>query len=74
MDFEPSSRTSDLQDRLQAFMDEHVYPAEPVYDAQVAAAANPHEQPQVMRDLQDKRARARPVEPLHDPRLAGAPG
>ena len=56
MDFEPSARTRDLTARLQAFMDEHVYPAEAVYDAQVAAAANPHEQPQVMRDLQ---ARAR---------------
>ena len=31
-------------------------PAEAVYDAQVAAAANPHEQPQVMRDLQARRA------------------
>ena len=41
MDFEPSARTRDLQARLQAFMDEHVYPAEPVYDAQVAAARRP---------------------------------
>ena len=43
MDFEPSARTRDLTSRLQAFMDEHVYPAEAVYDAQVAGAANPHE-------------------------------
>ena len=35
-------------------MDEHVYPAEPIYDAQIAANENPHEQPQVMRDLQAK--------------------
>ena len=54
VDFEPSARTRDLLARLQVFMDEHVYPAEAVYDAQVAAAANPHEQPQVMRDLQAK--------------------
>ncbi len=33
-------------------MAEHVYPAEAVYDAQVEANDNPHEQPQVMRDLQ----------------------
>ena len=39
MDFEPSARTRDLLARLQAFMDEHVHPAEAVYDAQVAAAA-----------------------------------
>ena len=54
VDFEPSARTRDLLARLQVFMDEHVYPAEAVYDAQVAAAGNPHEQPQVMRDLQAK--------------------
>ncbi|MFZ2012562.1 MAG: acyl-CoA dehydrogenase, partial [Nocardioides sp.] len=56
MDFEPSARTRDLMARLQVFMDEHVYPAEAVYDVQVAGSANPHEQPQVMRELQ---ARAR---------------
>ena len=52
MDFAPSPRTAELAERLNAFMDEHVYPAERVYDAQVAANANPHEQPQIMRDLQ----------------------
>ena len=52
MDFEFSARTAELADTLEAFMDEHVYPAEAVYDAQVAANDNPHEQPQVMRDLQ----------------------
>ena len=56
MDFELSARTRELMARLQMFMDERVYPAEAVYDAQVAASANQHEQPQVMRDLQ---ARAR---------------
>ena len=55
-------------------MDEHVYPAEPVYDAQIAASDNPHEQPQVMRDLQAKARERGPVEPLHDPRRPGAPG
>jgi len=52
VDFEYSARTADLAERLHAFMDEHVYPAEAVYDAQVEAAANMHEQPQVMRELQ----------------------
>src|SRR5688572_33403727 len=33
-------------------MAEHVYPAEAVYDAQVAANSNPHEQPPIMRELQ----------------------
>ncbi|MFB9315262.1 acyl-CoA dehydrogenase family protein [Nocardioides plantarum] len=52
MDFDFSPRTTALLDTLTSFMDEHVYPAEAVYDAQVAANADPHEQPQVMRDLQ----------------------
>ncbi|MFF3573610.1 acyl-CoA dehydrogenase family protein [Nocardia jiangxiensis] len=52
MDFSYSARTRDLLVELEDFMNSHVYPAEPVYDAQVAANANPHEQPQIMRDLQ----------------------
>ena len=52
MDFAYSPRTAELAEKLYAFMDEHVYPAEAVYDRQIAANDNPHEQPQVMRDLQ----------------------
>ena len=52
MDFAPSPRTAELAERLTAFMAQHVYPAEAVYDEQIAANPNPHEQPQVMRDLQ----------------------
>jgi len=40
MDFEPGEKSADLQRRLQAFMDEHVYPAEHAYEHQRAAAAN----------------------------------
>jgi acyl-CoA dehydrogenase len=53
VDFDPSPRTEALAGPLRAFMDELVLPAETVYDAQIAAAADPHEQPQVMRDLQE---------------------
>ena len=52
MDFGFSPRTTALAGTLRDFMDEHVYPAEATYDAQIAANDNPHEQPQVMRDLQ----------------------
>ncbi|MBB1035971.1 acyl-CoA dehydrogenase [Dietzia sp. CQ4] len=52
MDFAYSDRTAELAEKLYAFMDEHVYPAEKVYDRQIAENDNPHEQPQVMRDLQ----------------------
>src|SRR3954452_10347630 len=52
MDFDFTPRTAELVQKLYAFMDEHVYPAESVYDAQIEAADNSHEQPQIMRDLQ----------------------
>ena len=32
MDFELSDRCNDFRERLLAFMDERVYPAEPVYE------------------------------------------
>lgn len=48
---ELSERGRDYRDRLLAFMDEHVYPAEPVYAEQMAAAGDPHHQPQILEDL-----------------------
>jgi acyl-CoA dehydrogenase len=39
MDFAFDARTEELRDKLLAFMDEHVYPAEPVFAAQVAELA-----------------------------------
>lgn len=35
MDFDLSPKAADLQDRLSAFMDEHVYPNEPTYQQQL---------------------------------------
>jgi acyl-CoA dehydrogenase len=40
MDFAYSPKVLALQARLAAFMDEHIYPNEPVYEAQLAAAAD----------------------------------
>jgi acyl-CoA dehydrogenase len=37
MDFDYSPKTKDLQARLQRFMDEHIYPAEGAYHAEIAA-------------------------------------
>jgi acyl-CoA dehydrogenase len=51
MDFAPSDRCRELCERLAAFMDACVYPAEPVYEAQRRAAADPHAQPPVMEEL-----------------------
>ena len=54
MDFEYSARTERLLEQLRNFMEEHVYPAEAVYDEQIKSNDNPHEQPKVMLDLQAK--------------------
>jgi acyl-CoA dehydrogenase len=51
MDFQPSERCIEFQERLRAFMDEHVYPAEPVYERQLRESGDPHHQPAVMEEL-----------------------
>lgn len=51
MDFAYSARVEELRGRLLEFMDEHVYPAEPVYREQMKAAGDPHHHPQVVEDL-----------------------
>jgi len=51
MDIRPSARALELKERLGTFMDEFVYPAEAVHDAQLAAAGDPHHHPQVVEDL-----------------------
>ncbi len=51
MDFEPSPRCIEFKDRLTAFMDEHVYPAEAVYDEELKESGNPHHHPAVMEEL-----------------------
>jgi acyl-CoA dehydrogenase len=57
MDFKPSERCIEFQERLRAFMDEHVYPAEPIYERQLRESGDPHHQPPVMEQLKS-RARA----------------
>ena len=44
--------------RLLEFMDERVYPAEPVYEAQLEASGR-HRQPAVMEELEAQAMRAR---------------
>jgi acyl-CoA dehydrogenase len=51
MDFEPSPRCSEFKERLTAFMDEHVYPAEEVYERQLRESGDPHHQPAIMEQL-----------------------
>jgi acyl-CoA dehydrogenase len=51
MDFELSDRCKDFRERLLAFMDERVYPAERVYEEQLREAGDPNAQPTVMEEL-----------------------
>jgi acyl-CoA dehydrogenase len=51
MDFELSDRCKEFRERLLAFMDERVYPAEAVYEQQLRDAGDPHAQPRVMEEL-----------------------
>ena len=51
MDFEPSQRCSEFKERLTAFMDDHVYPAEAVYERQLKDSGDAHTQPPIMDEL-----------------------
>ncbi|HEY3733479.1 MAG TPA: acyl-CoA dehydrogenase family protein [Streptosporangiaceae bacterium] len=82
MDFAYDARTDELREQLLAFMTEHVYPAEPVYSAQVAQAAAEGRQwqrPPVMAELKAE-ARRRGLWNLflaknsHTEHLTGVPG
>jgi acyl-CoA dehydrogenase len=57
VNFELSDRAQDFRERLLAFMDEHVYPAEPVWLEQMAAAETPHYHAPVMEELKDEARR-----------------
>jgi acyl-CoA dehydrogenase len=54
MDFEPSDKVKRLQAQLQEFMDREVYPAEAVYERQLAAAADRWQPPPVLEELKRK--------------------
>jgi acyl-CoA dehydrogenase len=56
MDFQPSERCTEFKERLSAFMDEHIHPAEEVYERQLRESGEAHSQPPVMEEL---KARAR---------------
>ncbi|WP_017545039.1 acyl-CoA dehydrogenase family protein [Nocardiopsis prasina] len=51
MDFAFDARTEELRERLLAFMDEHVHPAEPVFAAQLAEREDPWAVPPVVGEL-----------------------
>jgi len=54
MDFEHSDTAKQLIAQLERFVEEQVYPAEGVYEEQVAASGDPHFEPPVMQELRAK--------------------
>src|SRR5687768_15566296 len=73
MDFEPSERTRDFAEKLTAFMDERVYPAEELYEELLREAGDPHGQPPVMEELKEE-ARRRGLWNLFHPDPEYGPG
>lgn len=76
MDFEFSERSREYQEKLLTFMDEHVYPAEGIYDAQMAESGNPHFHPPILEELKTE-ARKRGLWNLfhpHEDKAWGSPG
>ncbi|HEX4110281.1 MAG TPA: acyl-CoA dehydrogenase family protein [Solirubrobacteraceae bacterium] len=73
MDFAPTTRCQQFAARLKAFMEECVYPTEPVYAQQLQTAGDPHAQPAVMEELKAE-ARARGLWNLFHPDPEHGPG
>jgi acyl-CoA dehydrogenase len=51
MDFKPSERCQDFQQRLISFMEEYIYPAEEVYERQLRDSGDARHQPAIMEEL-----------------------
>ncbi|MCW2491609.1 MAG: Medium-chain acyl-CoA dehydrogenase, partial [Frankiales bacterium] len=51
MDFELSDTAKRLREKLAAFMDSHVYPAEKPYEDFLRESGDPHAQPPIMEEL-----------------------
>jgi acyl-CoA dehydrogenase len=73
MDFELTDRCKEFQERVQAFMDERIYPAESVVHQQLSEADSPYFHPPVMEELKEE-ARARGLWNLFQPHDDWGPG
>ncbi|MFF0148628.1 acyl-CoA dehydrogenase [Amycolatopsis sulphurea] len=76
MDFAPSQRSLEYQEKLLDFMDRHIYPAEPVYAEQMAESGDANFDPPVLKSLKAE-AKARGLWNLFHPHESeewGSPG
>jgi acyl-CoA dehydrogenase len=71
--FTSTERAREYRRSLLAFMDDSVYPAEPVYAEQMAAAGDPHHHPQILEDLKAE-AKQRGLWNLFHPHPEWGPG
>ena len=53
---ELTERGREYRDKVLAFMDEHIYPAEATYHAQMAESGDPHFHPPILEELKAKHA------------------
>ena len=54
MDFELTDRCKEYQERVLAFMEERIYPAEAVYEQQMREASDPNHQPPILEELKEE--------------------
>lgn len=73
MDFRESDRAREYRERLEAFMDECVYPAEATIAEQVRASGDPHHHPAAMEELKAE-AKSRGLWNLFHPHPGRGPG
>jgi acyl-CoA dehydrogenase len=76
VEFELSDRAKHYQEKLLAFMEEHVYPAEAIYAAQMAESGHPNFHPPILEELKTE-ARKRGLWNLfhpHESEAWGSPG
>lgn len=73
MDFRESDRAREYRERLEAFMDECVYPAEATIAEQVRASGDPHHHPAAMEVLKAE-AKSRGLWNLFHPHPGRGPG
>jgi acyl-CoA dehydrogenase len=71
--FQATDRAKAYQEKLLAFMDEHIYPAEPVYETQMAQSGDPHFHPPVLEELKAE-ARKQGLWNLFHPHPEWGPG
>jgi acyl-CoA dehydrogenase len=73
MDFESTERAKAYQERLSAFMEERIYPAEAVYAQQMQDSGDPHFHPPILEELKED-ARQRGLWNLFHPHEEWGPG